>query len=117
MALAIGSVTVDSEGGYTGSGLTKRMLDEVMATPDLSATMSTEGMTGSQKAQLVQGMAYFCGAMAKAIVDEIQANAEVTVTVSSSDAGLQRLPATLTEDTPCKAPSGNVVLSTKGSVE
>jgi len=116
MAMVIGSIAVDSEGRYIGTGLTKRMLDEVMATDNLSDAMSTPGMSDSQKVQLVQGMADYCGAMAKAIVDEIQANAEVTVTVSASDAGLQRMPAATTEDTPCKAPAGNVELATKGSV-
>jgi hypothetical protein len=117
MAMTIGTVSVDSEGGYTGSGLTKRMLDEVMATPGLASALGTDGMSDAQKAELVQGMADFCEALSTAIIEEIQTNAEVTVTVGTGDAGIQRMPATLTEDTPTKAPGSPVVLGTKGTVE
>jgi hypothetical protein len=116
MALTVGSVEVDEEGGYTGTGLTKRLVDAVLATPNMAAALAQEGMTAAQKVSLVQGMADYSEAMATAIIDEIQANAEVTVSVSASDAGLQRLPASLVENEPTKAPVAPVELTTKGTV-
>jgi hypothetical protein len=116
MALIVGSVEVDEEGGYTGTGLTKRLVDAVLATPNMAAVLAQEGLSIEQKVSVVQGMADYSEAMATAIIDEIQANAEVTVTVSASDAGLQRIPASTAEDTPCKAPAAPVELSTKGTV-
>ena len=116
MTLAIGSVEVDEEGGYTGTGLTKRFVDAVLATPAMAAMLATEGLTTAQKITIVEGMADYSQALATAIVEEIQANAEVTVTVSASDAGLQRMPASTVEDTPCKAPAAPIELTTKGTV-
>ena len=116
MALAIGSVTVDENGDYTGSGLTKRMVDAVLATDGMAAMLAAEGLTTAQKITIIQGMADYSEALATAIVEEIQANAEVTVTVNANDAGLQRMPASTSEDTPCKAPASPVELDTKGTV-
>lgn len=116
MALAIGSVTVDEEGGYTGSGLTKRLVDGILATPNMADVLVQEGLTTAQKISLIQGMADYSEALATAIIEEIQANAEVTVKVGTSDAGLQRLPANLAENEPTKAPASQKTLSTKGTV-
>jgi len=116
MALEIGSIEVNEEGGYTGSGLTKRLVDARVATADMAALLSSEGLTAAQKAAFITSLAADCEAMATAIIDEIVTNAEVTVTVSTGDAGLQRIPASTVENTPCKAPSSPVVLAAKATV-
>jgi len=116
MAMVVGSVEVDEEGGYTGTGLTKRFVDARLATTSMAALLAREDITAAQKEAIVSGMAADCAAMATAIVAEIVANAEVTVTVSASDAGLQRIPATISENEACKAPAAPVELSTKGTV-
>jgi hypothetical protein len=115
MALIIGSVTVDENGDVTGTGLSKRLIDELLGMTAF-ASMLNDLAGDERKATMVQGMADFATAIATGVINEITANAEVTVTVSASDAGLQRMPASTTEDTPCKAPADSVELSTKGTV-
>ena len=115
MALTIGSVTVDENGDVTGTGLSKRLIDEFLGMTAF-ASMLDDLSGDDRKATLVQGMADMATAIATGVIDEIQANAEVTVTVSSGDAGLQRMPASTTEDTPCKAPADSIELAAKGTV-
>jgi hypothetical protein len=105
MPLTIGSVTVDGEGGHTGSGLTKRLVDATLATPAMAAMLATDGLTTAQKIEIIEAQAAYSQAQATAIIEEIQANAVVTVTIGTGDAGLQRLPASLVQDEPTKAPA------------
>lgn len=114
MALQVGSVTVDNSGNVTGSGLTKRIVDAFLAMPDLATLLSSA--SASSKVTIVKGCAGVAGAIAAAVVAEIQANAEVTVVVSTSDAGLQTLPNPVVAGAATTAPGVNKTLNTKGTV-
>jgi hypothetical protein len=100
MALDTTELTIDDEGNPEQStGLARRLYDRMIARYELG-----EESTPNAQRQL----AALCNDIALAIVDEFTENAEVRVT--TSDAGLQRLPATLAEDEPTKAPGETKVL-------
>jgi hypothetical protein len=104
MALVKGTITVDEDGVATGTGLALRIYNGIMG-----------GVGADEKAAVGASMKDFCEGLAEAIVDEIRANAEVTVTITTSDAGLQRLPASLVENEPTKAPAASKTLT--GTIE
>lgn len=83
MALAAGTISVDGAGNATGTGLAIDIFNQA-----LSAVPS------DRKAQIAAAMAPFCVGLASAIVGHITAHAVVQVTIRTTDAGLQRLPAT-----------------------
>lgn len=114
MALAKGSITVDGNGDASGSGLSKRILDGFLGGGALAALVAD--LTGSRKAEVVQGMADLAQAISDGVVDELVANGEVTITIDTSDAGLQRLPVSIVASEPTVAPSGDVELTNKGSI-
>jgi hypothetical protein len=103
--LTIGSIEVDSNGNATGTGLAFAIFE---------ATLSA--VPPAAKALIAGGMASFCEGLATAIIEHIQAHAEVTVTVSAADAGLQRTPDPNNPNTATQAPAAPVELATKGTV-
>jgi hypothetical protein len=64
----------------------------------------------------LRGFANSANRMAAAIVDHFKENAEVTITISTSDNGLQRTPDPNDPATPTTAPAAPVQLSTKGTI-
>lgn len=53
----------------------------------------------------------WCNQMAAAVIDHILANAEISVTVTTTDAGLQRTPNPNNPNTPTLGPSADVALT------
>lgn len=94
MALDAGSLTVDDDGNVTGSGLSLAIFNGACSALD-----------DDIKATIAEGMAPFCEGLATAIVDHIRDNAEVTVTIQTTDTGLQRLPAILTPGSDTDGPT------------
>jgi hypothetical protein len=105
MALSGGSITVNSEtGAHTGSGMSFEILDAWWTAkgPDYDEDHlpqvpgeSPEEWLARRISVIVavkQGIASLLQAIADGVVAEITSNAEVTVTVTANDAGLQRLP-------------------------
>jgi len=68
MALLAGSVTVDSAGNATGTGLAKELYDA------REASFAGSSVGGLQR------VAAECNALASAIIDHVVANAQVVVT-------------------------------------
>ena len=96
MAMTEGSVSIDATGAATGTGAAKEVFDALDATIDYGT------LTGTDLQGAKQRTADLCNAIAK-IIPHITTNGEAIV--STSDTGLQRIPATpLSEDDECKAP-------------
>lgn len=110
MAMTAGTVTIDGSGNPSGAGMARAIFDSWIATFDFG------GLSGATLQSAKQRIADLCNALAVGVVDHIVANAEVTVTVDSSDAGLQRTPNPNNPDTDTQGPSAPVVLATKGTV-
>ena len=105
MALSAGSVTINAETGtHTGSGMSFEILDAWWTArgsdydedhlPQVPGE-STEEWLARRIAVIVavkHGITSLLQAIAAGIVAEITTNGEVTVTVGTNDAGLQRLP-------------------------
>ena len=106
MPLTVGSVTIDSTGGVTKSDATGRLYDKMIARMTASyAAAGSQFPTGAASVPLKQGVADMANDFADWIISEIQNHALVRVTVETTDSGLQRMPASTTEDTNCKGPS------------
>lgn len=118
MALVKGTITVNPDGTHTSSGLAGRIFEAMLASAEAGWLTLFAGhpMEVQVRKTAKESLKEQAEPIAFGIVDEFTLNAEVTVTVSSSDAGLQRLPANLSEDEPTKGPSGNKVLATKGTI-
>jgi hypothetical protein len=100
MALDATELTIDNDGNPEQStGLPLRIYNRMAP----RYTFTDESTPAAQR-QLADA----CNDIGLAIIDEVLANAEVRIT--NSDAGLQRLPASLVEDEPTKAPSTTKVL-------
>lgn len=121
MALAKGAVTIDAtDASHASSGLVGRMFDAFFLTPSgvsaMAAIASMQGdpeKTPAENEQLRIGarirlktqIAELITPIAEAVVDEIVANAEVTVTIQTTDAGLQRTPDPNDENEPTQGPT------------
>lgn len=102
MTIAKGSITINpSNGNHSGDGASFAIFEAYIAKIDLSA------VTGTALAKAKQQVADLVEAFAE-VIPYITTNAQVKVTITSSDAGLQRLPASMVEDEPTKAPAGDV---------
>ena len=86
------------------TGLSKRIYDNW--TSD-----SRNGFVNPLTAGAQDNIRSLCWAVAQAVVDEIQANAAVTVTVQTSSSGLQRTPNPNNANTDCQGPSVAKALS------
>lgn len=100
MALTVGSVAVDDDGNVTGSGLSRTICDALVL-----------GVDAEVLAPLGDAIAPLATALATAIVDEITTNAVVTVTIETSDSGLQRTPNPNNADTPTQGPATQKTLT------
>lgn len=89
MAIDSGSITINpTTGGHTGSGMSYEILDNWWdANSSRYAEASVETIVAVK-----EGISSLLQAIADGVVAEIINNAEVTVTVTTSTAGLQRLP-------------------------
>ena len=112
MALSAGTVTVDEDLVATGSGLALVLYNARIGTLQDVA----EDMDESDAQAMLQAFADQMVAEAEGLVEHVTDNAEVTVTVSATDAGLQRTPSPNDPSTATVAPAGPVELATKGTV-
>jgi hypothetical protein len=101
MAMSEGTVTIDGSGNATGDGCAKEIFDELDAGQDYGPLTGTELQTAKEQVAVV------ARAIAK-VIPHIVNNGKAKI--STSDAGLQLLPASLTEDEPCKAPTSDKLL-------
>lgn len=116
MAMSAGTVTIDANGdpnaGSSGT-MARSIYDALVVTMDMGDFELPTGALQSAR----QRLADIANAVASGVVSHVTSNAEVTVTVSTSDSGLQLIPATpVSEDDPCKAPASSVELATKGTI-
>ncbi len=100
MALSAGSIEADDDGEVSGTGLALAIYNGALS-----------GITEEQRRKVAQAMAPFCNGLAAAIVEHIVANAEVTVTVTSLDSGLQRVPDPATPGSPTAGPATDKTFS------
>ena len=110
MGMTAGTVTVAADGTVTKSGLAGEIFDEFVDNyaddiESITGEPAEPIPDGADGAKIKQGYAIFARNVATAVVTHISANADVTIT--TSDAGLQRDPAT-SNDT--LAPSGDKTL-------
>lgn len=104
MALEAGSITVDSDGSATGTGLAYAMFSGALGS-----------VTAANRARIAADIAPFFEGLAEAIIDHITANAEITVTIETTDVGLQRTPNPNNAETATLGPATQKVLT--GSIE
>lgn len=103
MALIAGTVTVDEDGNASGAGMARAIYDGLSGAPwDTPAELIP---------LLYSQFAIIANAIAAGVVAHVVANAAVTITIGTGDAGLQRMPASTAEDTPTKAPSSPKTLT------
>ncbi len=98
MALEAGMCTIAADNAVTGTGLAKAMAEALMAAPPPGA--------GSR-----QMLEQWTNLLAAAIVDHLVSNAQISVVVAPTDAGLQRTPSPNNPNTPTVGPASPVVLS------
>ena len=101
MALQAGSVTVDGSGQASGSGWAKEFYDNY----------APKVLPAGAPASAAQQVADLANSLAATLFPHFTDNAQVTVSVTPSDAGLQRLPEVLAADQPTKAPSTTKTLT------
>ena len=103
MAMTQGSVTVDATGTATGTGAAKEVFDVLDATIDYGPLTGTDLQSARQRtADLANAIS--------AIIPHIVTNGKAVV--STSDTGLQRIPAIpASEDDDCKAPGASKYLA------
>jgi hypothetical protein len=104
MALTIGSCSVAEDGSVSGSGLAKAIA-EAHTGPLFAA--GTDKLPAGPRAYY----AALSEALATAIIEHIQAHAEVEVTVTTSDAGLQTTPDPNDPGVPTDAPASDKTLA------
>lgn len=83
MALTVGSCAVDTLGNVTGSGLSADLANAfrtALSTPQVSKNLSDV---------MTPFIGVLCTQLAVAIIGHIQANASVTMTIRTTDGGLQ----------------------------
>jgi len=96
VALNAGTVEVDEDGEVSGTGLSLAIFNGTLAAID-----------EEQRQKVAAAMAPFCNGLAAAIVDHILANAEVVVTITTADAGLQTVPNPATPGSPTAGPASD----------
>lgn len=110
MALSAGTVSVNNSGVASGSGLAKAMYDGWKNVLNDHYDDMGEDLPNSQIPYLKFRAKEFTG-IAAAIVNHIKNNAEVTVTITPSDAGLQRTPDPNDPNVDTQGPSDDVELT------
>lgn len=96
MALNAGTCTIAADKTVGGTGLARALAEAFM--PALATTPGLQPLSRSTMEALFNGQA-------AAIVNHIVNNAEITVTVKTTDAGLQRTPNPNNPNTPTLGPS------------
>ncbi len=132
MSLNAGSNVVVSDaevvsGGSVGT-LKRDIYDAIVAATTLP-TLTTLGQTTDPfsasrpatqadvdnsklgRAKVKQAIAAFANGIGSAVISHFVTNAVITTTITTSDTGLQRMPASTAEDTDTKAPGTNKTLS------
>jgi len=108
MALSAGSIAVNpTTGAHTGSGMAFEILDAWW-------TAKSGDYADASIATIVavkEGIATLLLAIAAGVVAEITTNAQVSVTVGTNDAGLQRLPPPPDAGAATVAPAAPVALA------
>jgi len=104
MAMIAGTIDVTDPENVTGTGLAFAMFEGSLST-----------VPAANKAAIAAGMKPYFEGLAAAIVNHIKDNAEITVTVQTTDSGLQRTPNPNNPDTDCQGPSGDKTLT--GTIE
>lgn len=107
MSLTAGSVTVDPDtGAYSGSGLALAVFESLDSLTQASAADAGVDVDAALLVKMRKPNAQFAVALATPIVAHLVANAEIAVTVHTTDSGLQRV-----GGTPTDGPSSNKTLS------
>lgn len=96
MSLNPGSVTIAADGSITGTGLALAICDAILADASPVGRRNSAALVGP-----------FSERLAAAIITHITEHGVVTVTVRTTDAGLQRDPS---DETPTLAPAENKTL-------
>lgn len=109
MALTAGSVTVADDGSVTKSGAAGRLYDILLARAVADATSFQQTLpSGAAGARVRRSIGNMATDIATWMVTELTTNARARIT--TSDVGLQRMPASTAEDTNCKAPATEKLL-------
>lgn len=111
MALTAGTVIVDNQGAVSGSGLARDIFDDDRAGIDAMAAF----ISNTHKIMMLQQLATKANNLAQNVLDHVTANAEVTVKVDNTDAGLQTSATAGSPTTPHVSPTP-ITLNTKGTV-
>jgi hypothetical protein len=106
MALEGGSCTVSADGTVAGTGLSVPIAEWMVGPPTSSLRRYLRSSS-----PLRLNMAASAQTLATAIIDYLLANAEITVTVKTTDAGLQRTPNPNNPNTATQGPAGDVPLT------
>lgn len=109
MALTLGSVTVATNGSVTKSGECGTLYDLLYA--DAATAASEAGCTlptGAASVGINRNLARLATTMATYCHGLLTSRAKVKV--STTDSGLQLMPAVTTENTECKAPASDKLL-------
>ncbi len=114
MALTVGALAVSAGGTVSGSGAARALHDLMMAAYDQAiidagVVDNPPGTIATARLAVSIGNVPVCLMFATWMVTEITTNAKAQIT--TGDAGLQRMPASTTEDTECKAPAAPKLLS------
>lgn len=120
MSLSAGTVTVNDDLTHSGSGLALAIFESLETAiiipndppPHQPGGLNFEPLRLGNR----RSMALLATSLAAGIISYITANAEVSVTVSAADAGLQRMPASTAHGTPTEGPAAPVALTTKGTI-
>jgi len=100
MTLLAGTLDVDDPSAVTGSGLALAIFNGITASTPADA-----------KTRVAPSLKPFCEGLAEAIVDHLVSNAAITVTVHTSDTGLQTTPNPNNPSTATAGPASNKQLS------
>ena len=97
MTLSAGSVTYAEDGSYSGTGMAKAMAD------GMAAQFAGEKFN--------QNTGKLINALASSVVSYMTSNASVTITVKTTDSGLQRTPSPNNASTATQGPAADKTLS------
>lgn len=111
MALTPGTVVVDNAGVVSGSGLARDMFDDDRSGIDAMAGIVPD----THRILMLKQLATRVNNLAQNVLEHVAANAEVSVFVDNTDAGLQTSATAGSPTTPHILPSP-IELGTKGTV-
>lgn len=112
MALSVGSVTVADDGTRTGSGFAVALYDEFLSGLRAPTTPKEEELQLSSK----RACAGQCVAMARAIINYLVANAELSGNAQVTTQVLGKTPNPLAADTAIQPPASPVDIPLTGTI-